>query len=85
MSYAEIVVQARQLSFRDRLRLVEELVWSFREQAAPSPAVAADIPPMSALRGALRPEQGPLPTDDEIKDMIVDHLCCRTELGLARL
>ena len=38
------------------------------------PSAEAPAMPMSALRGTLKPPDGKIPSDEEIKEMIVEHL-----------
>jgi hypothetical protein len=74
MSYIDIVAEVRRLPLHEQLRLMEELVHALQKQVL-APSVMPDrVAPMSALRGVLKPENGVVPTDEEIQQMIVDDL-----------
>lgn len=74
MGYLELVEEAKRLPLHDRLRLMEELLRSFQRQVEPSPQSQRTVPSMSELRGILKPSEGPIPTDEEISEIIATHL-----------
>lgn len=74
MSYPEIVEQVRRLPFHEQLRLMEELARAMQKQAPPAAQAAEAATSMLAWQGILKPEDGRIPTDEEIKEMIVQHL-----------
>lgn len=74
MSYLEVVKEAKQLRMPEQLQLVEELLRSFRAQLVASGAGVEDAAPMSSLRGALKPDDGVLPADDEVDALIAGSL-----------
>ena len=72
MSYREVVEEVKRWPFYEQLRLMEELARTMQRQGPPTgetPAVS-----MLELRGALKPADGKIPTDEEIKEIIVEHL-----------
>jgi hypothetical protein len=74
MLYREIVDEARRLSLREQLLLVEELLRGIRQsEDAGSRRKRRRVQPMSELRGALKPV-GELPTDGELQDIYAGHL-----------
>ena len=74
MSFLEVVREAKQLRMSEQLQLVEELLRSFRGKMVAAGEAAGDAAPMSSLRGVLKPDNGVLPTDDEVDALIADHL-----------
>ena len=74
MVYREIVSEAKRLPVHEQLQLVEELLSNVRQAATePVRARRKRATPFKDLRGALKTE-GPLPTDDELKDAYTEHL-----------
>jgi hypothetical protein len=71
------VAEVRRLPLHEQLRLMEELVHALQKQVLAPPATAERVAPMSALRGILKPENGPLPTDEELRQIIADDLLDR--------
>jgi hypothetical protein len=74
MSYLDIVAEVRRLPLHEQLKLMEELVHALQNQVLAQPSVPEHVAPMSALRGILKPENGTLPTDEEIRQIIADDL-----------
>jgi hypothetical protein len=74
MSYQDIVAEVRRLPLHEQLRLMEELVRALQNQVLAQPLAPEPVAPMSALRGILKPDNGPVPTDEEIRQIIVDDL-----------
>ena len=72
MTLQEILPELRRLSLDERLILLEALTRSVREDFS-APQKALDVVPFVTLRGALKPN-GPMPTDEELKDDYVDYL-----------
>ena len=74
MSYPEIVEEVKRLPFHEQLLLMEVLARALQRQT-PSPGQAS--PPVVSildLQGILKPEDGRIPTDEELKEIIVEHL-----------
>jgi hypothetical protein len=74
MSYLDIVAEVRRLPLHEQLRLMEELVHALQKQVLAPPVILDRVAPMSTLRGVLKPEDGALPTDEEIRQIIADDL-----------
>ena len=74
MSFLEVVKEAKQLRMSEQLQLIEELLRSLRGKIATPGEAAGDAAPMSSLRGALKPDNGVLPTNDEVDALIADYL-----------
>ena len=72
MTLQEILPEMRRLSLNERLILLEALTRSVRDELR-APRAVDDVVPFVTLRGALKPD-GPLPTDEELKDGYVDYL-----------
>ncbi|HLF28572.1 MAG TPA: DUF2281 domain-containing protein [Anaerolineae bacterium] len=72
MSYKEVVTQAVRLPLKERLLLLESLTRSVREELMERPRTEAHTLPQ-LVRGMLKPN-GPMPTDDELKEDYIDHL-----------
>jgi hypothetical protein len=60
----------KDLSFEERLLLLESLARDLREQ---SRQVTPKKSSINRIRGLLKPD-GPLPTDAELADAYIDHL-----------
>jgi len=74
MVYREIVSEAKRLPLHEQLQLVEELLRDMRQiTTKPVRARRKRVIPFKELRGALKTE-GPLPTDDELKNVYTEHL-----------
>ncbi len=72
MTYMEIVSQVARLPLKERLLLLESLAHSVREDLT-SPVERQTDSSLSRVLGLLTPE-GPMPTDDELKEGYVDYL-----------
>jgi hypothetical protein len=77
MSYLELVAEVRRLPLHEQLRLMEELVHALQTRVLAPPEVGERVAPMSALRGVLKPQNGAVPTDEELRQIIVDDLLDR--------
>ena len=73
MSYQEIVEEVKRLPFDAQLRLMEELVRAMRQQVSSSEALESATS-MLAWQGILKPEDGSVPTDEEINEIIAKRL-----------
>jgi hypothetical protein len=76
MTYKEIVNQARHLPQEERWLVVNELLRSLQTETdmkVEPKAIADDEFSASRLRGILKPD-GPIPTDQEIKEDYIAYL-----------
>lgn len=74
MSYREVVEEVKRWPFYEQLRLMEELARSLQRQTSPSTEASEAAADMLAWQGALKPEDGRIPTDEEINEMLVKRL-----------
>ena len=72
MSYQEVVEEVKRWPFYEQLRLMEELARTMQRQSPPTSETQKVS--ILELRGALKPEDGEIPSDEEIKEIIVGHL-----------
>ena len=72
MTLEEILPAMRRLTLDERLMFIEVLARSIRAELS-APPTAEDAVPFAALHGALK-QDGPMPTDEELKDNYVDYL-----------
>ena len=70
MTVQDVMAQIKQLSFEDRLQLLELLAHSMRNELRPAAPVGSAV---SRIRGLLKTD-GPPPTDDELADAYTDQL-----------
>ena len=70
MTIHEVMAEIRQLSFEDRLELLELLTITLRYEGQPARSSGSSV---SRVRGLLKPD-GPQPTDAELTDVYADHL-----------
>ena len=74
MSYQEIVEEVKRLPFHEQLHLMEELARAMQRQAPPPVKASTPAASMLDLQGILKPEDGRIPTDEELDEIIVNHL-----------
>jgi hypothetical protein len=72
MTYLEIASQVARLSLKERLLLLESLAHSVRQDLT-APVERQTGSSLSRVFGLLTPE-GPMPTDEELKEGYVDYL-----------
>ena len=70
MSYREVVEEVKRWPFYEQLRLMEELARTMQRQAPPSTEASEAAADMLAWQGVLKPEDGRIPTDEEIQEII---------------
>ena len=70
MTYQELVAEAERLSLDERLLLIERLARSIRQELS-SPAHRELS--LRLVRGMLKPD-GPMPTDEELKEDYTNDL-----------
>lgn len=70
MTVQEMMTQIRQLSFEERLELIEFLTHTLRDQYRPALREGSSL---ARVRGMLKTDAPP-PTDDELADAYTDHL-----------
>jgi hypothetical protein len=70
MTVQDVMAQIKQLSFEDRLQLLELLAHSVRDEWRP---LTRDGSAVSRIRGLLKTD-GPPPTDAELAEAYTDHL-----------
>jgi len=70
MTVQEIITEIRSLPVEDRLKLLESLAHSLREEWRPKSQAGSSV---NRVRGLLKPD-GPLPSDAELKEIYPDHL-----------
>ncbi len=71
MDYAEVVVEVKRLSQAEKIALLKVLADSLNEGSQPK---AERKHTLKTLYGALRPADGRIPTDEEIKEEYIQHL-----------
>ena len=71
MDYAEVVVEVKRLSQAEKIALLKVLADSLNEGSQPK---AERKHTLKMLYGALRPADGRIPTDEEIKEEYIQHL-----------
>lgn len=89
MTRQEFIDEITRLSVADRIALIEAISRSLREDLEANGASnnTPDLPASDAaderarrldavrrLRGALKPDNGPPPSDEEVKEIITDYL-----------
>jgi len=79
MTYTQVVSDAKQLSAAEKLDLVEALLRDLRQTVLPTVSehkqtVEDKLRIVDQLGGSLKPLNGPIPTDDEIRDGYTEEL-----------
>lgn len=74
MSYREVVEEVKRWPFYEQLRLMEDLARSLQRQMPSSTDASEAAAGMLAWQGVLKPEDGRIPTDEEINEMLVKRL-----------
>lgn len=71
MTAQEVISAIPKFTFEERLELIERLSRSLRipERVVPRRGVSA-----SQVRGTLKPDDGKIPNDEEVKEIIADYL-----------
>lgn len=83
MTVQDVLTEMPRFTFNERLRLIESLSLSLRSSELPLPRSeqsllqsSTPLKPVSAseVRGVLKPDNGEIPSDEEVKEIIADYL-----------
>ncbi|MBC7908858.1 MAG: hypothetical protein H7Y30_00050 [Pyrinomonadaceae bacterium] len=71
MTHEQLIKEIRQLPLKERIELLEVISLSVREETHPREQRKSAV---SRLRGIAKPDDGPPPTDEEIKEDYARYL-----------
>jgi hypothetical protein len=71
MNIQEVVAEISKFSFEEQLELIELVSRNLREERRKRPYTGARA---GEMRGILKPDDGRIPNDDEVKEIITDYL-----------